>query len=240
VDQPHDPRRYDVVICDLRRPVCYNSEVWLAAGRADSAYGEATAPPESYRRVSGALSPTFLLIRRDRMRVTAGRNFVGDDVLDAVTNAGLQVILFLNPEWIRHLGEEFPDWVALAWKFQKANVRKPAPDPVLKAALPEIESSLPLKSPLREQIVAGPLARSVAEISWDFNLTSAFQRRASGCRGRSLVGTRSGQSFSHLVRTGGPGRGAVWALPPFRDNTAVVRLLVSRLDRLNSIRVDAA
>jgi hypothetical protein len=232
VNQPYDPRVYDAVICDLRRPVCYNNELWLSAGQAPASYSERTAPGEAYRRISGRLVPTFQLIRRVHMRVAAGRHFGGEDVLDAVTGFDRQMLLFLNPEWIRHLGEEFPDWVALAWKFQKANARKATPDAALKAVLPEVDLSLPVRLPLREQIVAGPLARSVAEISWDFELLSGFEKRSSGARSRSIIGSQTGQSFGQLVRTNPSGRGAIWALPCFSDNALAARLFVSRLGSL--------
>jgi len=240
LDQPYDPRGYDFVVCDLRRPTCFDNESWIAAGRSIESYAEMKGPGETYQRVAGRLVPSFQLIRRDRMRKGAGRHFNGDDVLDAVTNSGTQVILFLNPEWIRHLDEEFPDWVALAWKFQKANARKVYSDRVLKAVLPEIDAAIPLRLPLREQIVAGPLARSVAEISWDFELVSSFQKRTFGCRSRSLVGTPTSQCFGQMVRTGSSDNGAIWALPRFKDNTAAARLLVSRLDSVSLRRIDAA
>ena len=234
VDQPFDPRSYDAIVCDLRRPVCYNHELWKAAGQTPTSYCERTAPAEAYRRVSGRLVPTFQLIRREHMRVAPGRHFCGEDVLEAVTRFGSHMLLFLNPEWISHIGAEFPDWVALAWKFQKANARKVVPDAALKAVLPEIDSSLPLKVPVREQIVAGPLARSLAEISWDFELLSGYEKGNSGCQSRSLIGTQTGQSFGQLVHTGLPGRGAIWTVPPFSDNVHAARLFVSRLSALGS------
>jgi hypothetical protein len=221
--QPHPPHEFDVVVCDLRCAACYDSRKW-GPGQNDNFNCTVEASPrEGYTRSrDGELRPFFRLVHRGHIVKALPHSFTGAHVLTAIVEAGTQFVLFLNPEWIRHLNYEFPDWVGLGWGFAQTVANQVIGTSLLIKALPEYGSAFVPELPLKFQIVHGPSSpgdrygpRCANPTTWGYEILATNVIK---------------QVFGQVVTLG---RGRVWLLPPFANNAAVLVSLLSDLDRLS-------
>jgi hypothetical protein len=141
--------------------------------------------------------------------------FGPSDVLTAVSRAAVPLLIFLNPEWIRHVLHDSPDYCKLSWSFSRTSATKFSVAEELAQFLPDITALLDL--PLTYKIASGPTTRG--------------SRPAAEARlqAKPLLYNAVGDVFAQVVTMN---MGTVWVLPRFQDNGLVAARFGMLLPRL--------
>lgn len=211
----HPPHEYDLLICDLRHPACFDVTYW-GPGKNDNfrCKIEKELQDVSVRYTDGRTRPKFEIIHPSQMPPRPVGTFGPAEVYTAVDKAGLPFILFLNAEWLRHVGYSSPNFSEVSWRFERTKASKLQTSPVMdrmRVALDDVsEFAIPL----------------------EFAIAESAHRQGVGARSHyktiPLVTNAVSQVFGEVVILE---RGAIWAIPPFLDNA---RFCVSLLDRFDA------
>ena len=112
------PHEVDLVICDLTRPACYDSN-WWGPGRNDNFQCTVVPdPPIAWKRIAdGREVPRYQIVHRSQMLTVPPHTFGAGDVHRAVSRAGVPLLFMLNPEWQAHVSYDSPDVSGLVWRF---------------------------------------------------------------------------------------------------------------------------
>ena len=109
-NMPHPPHEYDLIICDLRQPACFDRTHW-GPGKNDNY--QCTIEKElkdiHYQTEQGA-KPVYEIIHEGQIPRAPVGSFEPIDIFNAVRVAGVPLILFLNKEWIRHIAIKSPNF----------------------------------------------------------------------------------------------------------------------------------
>lgn len=216
----HPPHEHDVLICDLRRPACFDVTYW-GPGKNDNFRCKIEKEIEdvSVWYSDGRTRPKFEIIHPSQMPPRPGGTFGPTEVFTAVHKAGLPFILFLNREWLRHVGYRSPNFSDVWWSFERTKATKLQTSPVMDQVLAALGDVPEL---------AIPLEFSIAE--------SAHQQ---GPRARRrfatmpLVANAVSQVFGEVVILE---RGAIWAMPQFLDNARFCVTLLERFDAFLAVQ----
>ena len=102
---PYPPHEFDLIACDLHRPACYDVTYW-GPGKNDNyrCKIETEISDISVQYSNGRTRPKFEIIHPQQMPPRPGGTFGPSDVFTAANKAGVPFILFLNKEWLRHVG----------------------------------------------------------------------------------------------------------------------------------------
>lgn len=225
--QPYPPHEYDAVVSDLIKPACYDAD-WWGPHKNDNMHCKIVEKPtEKYIRRDGQLTPKFKLIHSGQIVQVGSHNFTGADVLSAVRKAGTNAFLFLNPEWIRHLSYEFPDWLHLGFQLERTVANVVHSTKALQLVLPEFGTDISFKLPLRYFVTYGPLFGT-----HDGRPRCIRDKNTTTCGDTPLVLNSVDQAFCRAAKFE---RGSVWALPQFKNNADAMILLLSRLPVLGDV-----
>lgn len=211
----HPPHEYDLLICDLRRPACFDVTYW-GPGKNDNFHCkiEKDIQDVSVRYNHGHTSPKFEIIHPSQMPPRPVGTFGPTEVFTAVDKAGLPFILFLNAEWLRHVGYSSPNFSEVWWKFERTKATKLQTSPVMDRILAALDDVSEFALPL------------------EFAIAESTHRQGVGARSHfktiPLVTNAVSQVFGEVVILE---RGALWAIPQFLDNA---RFCVSLLDRFDA------
>lgn len=210
------PHEVDLILCDLRKPACFDSD-WWGPGRNDNFQCTIVPnPPVVWKRVHDRLLPRFKIIQESQMGPRPPRSFGALEIHRAISRAGVPLLIMLNPEWLQHAGHYSPNLADVVWRFDLTKAEQVEVTDPLVTAFPEIEKDLRFVRPLLYEIAEGPLqcVGSAAEAHMTV---------------RAVVANAVGQQFGQVVEIG---KGVIWALPKIEDNAGFIVLAASRIDAL--------
>ncbi len=210
------PHEYDLMVCDLKKPACFDSADWGPYGKNNNLRCELldAVSDVAYLR-NGRLHYRHLVIQETQLPRVIPGTFGPDDVLRAIKDGGIPFFLFLNDNWVKR-ADSFPNFFNLSWAFKRTIATRISTDKILTDRLPELDS-LRIAIPLQNAISEGPVARPSAKY---VSLTKF-----------PLVTNSVGDVFGQLVTLGS---GNIWLLPPFKDNVLVITRIASNLTAFKS------
>jgi hypothetical protein len=214
------PHEFDLLICDLRRPACYDVTHW-GHGMNDNFHCkiEKEVSDTSVRYSDGRTRPKFEIIHTQQMPSRPVGTFGPTEIFTAVSKAGVPFILFLNKEWLCHVGYRVPNFCDVWWQFNRTKATK-----VQTSALMDMVLAAAGKGPE----LALPFEFSIAKGA---HRQDAFAQ--SQFRTMPLVSNAVSQVFGEVVILE---RGAIWAMPQFLDNARFCVALLERFEEFLSIQ----
>ena len=214
------PNEVDLMVCDLRRPACFDSREWGAIGKNNQFFCK-ILPQEmvgnQFRVHNGRRIPLYKLIYESQLGKQIPGTFGAKDVNSAIVRGGIPFLLFLNQEWLSKI-DIFPNWFDTRWTFLPTAATQVEIGPPLSTLLPEIQTGARLKLAIQHRIENGPL---FSQMPPPF-VTSV----------KALVTNNVGHTFGQFVRMG---NGSVWLLPSTHRNIEIIQLVASRLERLQRL-----
>src|SRR5581483_12253889 len=134
----HAPHEFDLLVCDLRKPACFDNTFW-GPGKNDNYRCKIETPTQGtgawYRGREGILRSKFEIIHPTQMPPRAPGTFGPSDILTAVSKGGVPFLLFLNKEWLRHVGYYSPDFCNVSWTFEQTRATKLSITEIMKRIL---------------------------------------------------------------------------------------------------------
>src|SRR5271165_3622943 len=153
------PNEADLIVCDLRRPACFDSTDW-GPGRSNDNFNCKIIP---YDNVSNSFS-----VRDDRLHALhrliyesqLGKQIPGTfgpkEVNRAIVGGGVPFLLFLNGEWLSRM-ETFPNWLDVKWSFLPTHASEVEIVEPIPMVLPELGKEIKFKFAIQNRIEKGPL-----------------------------------------------------------------------------------
>jgi hypothetical protein len=221
------PQDFDLILCDLRTPACYDQNKWGPYGGNDN-YKCTVVPPEELswepRLIRyGVSTPVIeqyryhLISETQIVHMNPSSPFGPDDVRRAIALGGVPVVIFLNPEWMLRAGGDFPAFVGLQWQVGKANTSRIAVlDPLESLVLgwqPQLEITLPVRCMLR----SGPTVPLRVE-------------QKLYLEARPIVVDKVASVLGQVVRCG---KGIVWMMPATTNNAEAACQFAADTDALS-------
>jgi hypothetical protein len=99
-EQPHPPHEFEAIICDLKKPACFDGTHWGPGANNNTQCKIVEKPTDQMILQSGSSVPRFKLIQGQQIKTLGRANFDGHAVLNAVIRGGSHVFLMYNPEWV--------------------------------------------------------------------------------------------------------------------------------------------
>lgn len=212
--QPYPPHEFEAVVCDLKKPACFDSLDWGPGASNNNFQCKLVDQPTDQRIIqSGSSVPRYKLIQGQQIKEIGHSNFDGHAVLNAAVRAGTHVFLMLNSEWAKHISWSFPNFIGLSWALARTVANKVSLRTPLNSLLNDTER-LSLRLPLQ------------------FSMTPATARQEAfkGLIASSPLATNAvDQMFGQLVTTP---KGTLWILPAFEDSP---KAILSALKNLHQI-----
>lgn len=117
----HPP--HDLIVCDLLKPACFDVTYW-GPGKNDNfrCRIEETVEDISLQHRDSRPRPKFEIIHPSQMPPGPVGTFTPKDVFTAVSKGGVPFILFLNKDWLRHVGYSSPNFSDVCWN---SDVQRP-------------------------------------------------------------------------------------------------------------------
>lgn len=217
------PHEYDLMVCDLKKPACFDSTDWGPYGKNDNTRCELVEAVSNvaYLR-NGQLHYMHRLIQEGQLPPVIPGTFGPDDVLRAIKDGGIPFFLFLNDEWVKRIGW-FPNFFNLSWTFKRTIATRIAVDRILIDRLSELGANIRIAIPLQNVISEGPRPR----ISRERVSFTSFP----------LVTNSVRDVFGQLVVIGS---GNIWLLPTLEDNVLAITRIASNLSAFRSAVVVSA
>ncbi|HTW83087.1 MAG TPA: toll/interleukin-1 receptor domain-containing protein [Candidatus Sulfotelmatobacter sp.] len=207
------PQDFDLIVCDLRKPACFDSTRWGMTGNSNFNCtiipGDQLNWDSRLAAINGA-PPTREVVHRliyetQIERMSAPSAFGPNDIRQAIALAGIPAIIFLNPEWVlRTGGHVFPAFVGLGWATGMTEARKFSVLNPLAALISSWDPPLAITNPIRCMLRSGP----------EIPLRA---RQGDYLEAQSIVVDRVDSALGQLVRCG---KGLVWMIPATDDNAA--------------------
>lgn len=221
---PAVPHEFDLIVCDLRRPACYDMKRW---GLGNDNYHVEVVP---YPEVSGEVisrpttsfgtvqyQPRFRLIDEMQIEKASGEVVGPPEVFRAITVAGVPAVLFLNPEWLSRIVVGFPSFLGLTWIVKPTRATLFQMNNLLRTTFGELGTAIELRLPLQCAVENGPFVeRPIGRHMKDHPLTESLP----------LLTNAVDETFAQYSRYG---KGAVWLLPATLNNAEVARLAAERV-----------
>jgi hypothetical protein len=216
------PQDFDLIVCDLRRPACFDRTKWGPYGGNDN-YKCAIVPPDQvtwdYDLVSRNGKPPekeyrHRLIYETQIEQMNGPSPFGpNDIRQAIAVGGVPAFIFLNREWVwRTGGYSFPDFVGLQWETGETNATRFSVLEPLVGVTTDWDPPLSVLNPVRCMLRSGP------------KIPARVQQKDS-LHAEPIVVDRIGSILGQWVQYG---NGGVWLLPATNDNAAVARNFADR------------
>jgi TIR domain len=221
------PQDFDLIVCDLRQPACFDHSKWGPYSGNDNykcniiPAGELNWDTQLFIRHPGGPPKKELLHRLiyetqiERMNMPSP--FGPTEIRQAISMAGVRALIFLKPEWVlRTGGHEFPSFVGMRWNTAETRANKySVADPLLTLCAPwavPLDIARPIRCELRS------------------NGSDSLGVKPPDLRSTPIVVDRMGASLGQYVEFG---KGAIWLLPATHDNAT------TSLQLANSILVGA-
>ncbi len=216
----HPPHEFDLLICDLRRPACFDTTYW-GPGKNDNYHCKIEKLVEDIclHDTQGNPRPKFEIIHPSQMLPRSVGTFGPTEVFTAVNTGGIPFVLFLNKEWLRHVRYSSPNFSDVWWNFERTKATKLSITPTMDKVLSNLDGVAELAVPL------------------EFAIAQSAHRQ--GVRARNpfvtvpLVTNAVSQVFGEAVILE---KGAIWAMPPFHDNATICVKLLDRFEWFLSIQ----
>lgn len=206
------PHEYDLMVCDLRKPACFDSQDW-GPGRNDNFHCKLvdTLSDQAYLR-NGELRYKHTIIQEGQLPAIIPGTFGPGNVLQAISDGGVPFFLLLNDEWVKRVAYWFPNFFNLSWHFRRTVATQIKIDPILSDRIAGLGTTIKISLPLRNAIADRPKGRTGASYS---SLTSF-----------PLVTNAVKDVFGQVVSVGS---GNIWLLPPFEDSVLAICSIASNL-----------
>ncbi len=217
----HPPHECDVIVVNLTKPICYDNELWGKGN--DNFRFEPVSLPTDERIVSRYLHgpqesyPRYRLVHEGQLsRRFSPSKFQQSDVLRAVQEGAVPLLLFLNSAWTRHTTpDSFPNLFGLEWRIEETIANRVTIKGELARIFPELGEGIPLCLPLMSKLARGP-----------------FRYGDRGeLTGVETVVNAVGDRFGQTVRFG---YGTIWIIPECKDNLAMTQLFTDRVDEVRA------
>lgn len=217
---PHPPHEFDLMVCDLRRPACFDTTYW-GPGMNDNYQCKIAKSIQEiwYRDRQGNLRPKFEIIHPSQMPSRSPGTFGSTDIFTAVSKGGIPFILFLNKEWLRHVHYRSPDFCSLSWSFERTKATKLAITTIMDRVLAALDYDAKLALPIEFSIVESSYRPGVHAKNPFITIP--------------LVTNAISQVFGEVVALD---KGAIWAVPAFEDNAGFCVRLLEKLDSFLTIQ----
>jgi TIR domain len=214
------PNEVDLIVCDLRRPACFDSTDW-GPGRSNSSFKCKIIPYEkisnSFQVRGDRLHALHPLIYETQLGKQIPGTFGPKEVNRAIVEGSVPFLLFLNGEWLCRM-EMFPNWLDVKWSFLSTSATKVDVVEPIPTVLPEPGREIKFKLAIQNRIEKGPLFSRMPPL---------FATSVS-----ALVKNNIGDVFGQFVKMG---KGQVWLLPATHQNVDVIELFASRLDKVRGL-----
>ena len=218
----HPPHEFDLLVCDLRKPACFDKTFW-GPGKNDNYRCKIEKPIEGagawYLDRGGILRSKFEIIHSTQMPAAPPGSFGPPDILTAVSKGGIPFVLFLNKEWLRHVGYYSPDFCNVSWTFQRTKATKLSITNTMARVLEILDSAGKFALPVEFSITGTAFPSDLSAMNSSLTIP--------------LVTNSISQVFGEVV---GLGKGAIWATPAFEDNAKVCVSLLERFDSFLDIQ----
>lgn len=210
---PNPPQDFDLIVCDLRRPACFDATKWGPYG-GNSNFKCAVLSGDDVNWESRWVSQGYNSPPREELRhqllyetqiehMSPGSPFGPKDVFRAIALAGVPALLFLNHEWaLRTDGYSFPAFVGLRWTTAETSAVKFRTLPPLSQMVSQWSAPLEITVPVRCLVKGAPECR--------------YKDVVSNIGTESIVTDRVGDALGQLVRCG---QGAIWLFPRTNSNS---------------------
>lgn len=208
------PHEVDVIVCDLKRPACFDAFDW-GPGSGNDNFRCKVIPWESvsdtYRQIGNRISAQHQVIRESQLPKVIPGTFGPKDVQRAIFAAGIPFLLMLNEEWLSHT-DIVPNWVDVSWDFRRTSASQLEVSDPLSSVFPEFGREITLKLVLQHAIWKGPqLYNNVIKTTM------------------TVVRNSVGDVFGQVVRLG---RGSIWLIPQTHGNHEFAELFAARCDKV--------
>jgi predicted nucleotide-binding protein len=211
------PNEVDLIVCDLRRPGCFDVSDWGPQG-ANNNFDCRLLPYEqadpSFTVSGGLRSARFQVIRESQLGDAIPGTFGPSDVNRAIREVGIPFLLFLNSGWLDRISS-FPNWTNLTWNFRPTAASQIELVEPLPSLLPELNREIKFKLVVRHGLNSGPKS-----------LQKSSPHSVLGCE---IVRNNVGDIFGQLVRLG---KGTLWLIPETDQNVDVIGLFAARLEKI--------
>jgi hypothetical protein len=218
--QPHPPHEFEIIICDLKKPACYDAMNWGPGGNDNYQCTIVKSTTDETYTQSGSSVPRYKLVHGKQIREIGPKNFDGHAVLNAVVQAGSHVLLMYNPEWARHVSWSFPNFAGLSWTPIKTIANKAIILPPLESILSKTTTPPQITFPIQYSM-SQPYARAEA-------LKASIKTHP-------LVTNTVGEHFGQLVTTS---KGSIWIVPRFENNSAFLEAAIASLKQFSQIPIE--
>lgn len=224
------PWDVEAIICDLRRPTYFDRGHWgPGTGNDNFQFVPVTqVTDERIYYTSGESMPRYQLPSDWQIEGRHGERrpsgtFGPEDVLRAISTAGVPFILFLNPEWIAHIAQRSPNFFGVSWKFKSTTAYRVETCDEFCRIVPEANGGpLSWQQPLQFTFASDGQLESSSQTP--VNLREIYEW--------PLVTNAVGDRFGIVMRLS---RGRVWLLPPCADNAALADIMTNRLRDLQAM-----
>jgi hypothetical protein len=113
------PHECDLIVCDLKKPACFDSTDWGPGGRNDNYRCALVDVVSNHAQLrDGHLRYKHRLIQETQLPPIIPGTFGPNDVFRAIRDAGIPFFLFLNDEWVKR-AVWFPNLFNLSWTFKR-------------------------------------------------------------------------------------------------------------------------
>lgn len=214
------PHEVDLIICDLKRPACFDRKNWGPNGGNDNFRCKIIPQEElnnTFYVTNNRRHAQHTLVYKSQLGKPIPGSFGPKDVNRAILEGGIPLLVFLNQEWVSR-AEEFPNWVDIDWSFLPTSATQVEIHDFLKNVLPELGQEIKFRFAIQHKIEKGPL------------FESNFPRHLMSVT--SIVKNKVGDVFGQLVRMG---KGTAWLIPGTHQNVDIVQLFASRLDAADKV-----
>jgi len=210
------PHEFDFIICDIKKPACFDRRKW-GPGQNDNFHcvieKEQDITDETYLDTNHRLNPRYQIIKDSQVICSESPNFNVGDVYKAIYTGGKTGIMFLNPDWVKHVSYISPDIFGIRYEFSSTIANKFYFTDRIKELIPEIEKNLSLNLPLKCFISKGPL---------DYK-GYPYPNAGLNINYYSIVTNNIHQVFGQLCKFG---KGLIYVLPEFINNSQTIDYII--------------
>lgn len=215
------PHEFEAIVCDLREPACYDSLDW-GPGRNDNFRCKIVkAIPLLAQLLDGQSRPRYRIIEATQLPKLARGMFGPADLLRAVGEAGIPIFFFLNPEWLRHVSFESPNFFGIRWRFNPTRAIEFSVAKPLAQLLAKFDGPVSFRTPIQYEIAHAP----------------RFTEKPNFAQWFPLLTNTVNQVFGQILQVG---KGYIWSIPACHDNAALIGQALNRLREFKAGRIAAA
>jgi predicted nucleotide-binding protein len=218
---PVAPHEYDLMVCDLKKPACFDLTRWGPGGNNNQHCTIVDAVSDEVLRQGDEFRFKYQLIQESQLPSIMPGTFGPKDVLRAVKEAGVPFVLFLNDQWVKRVSSWFPNFLELVWEIKRTKATHIDVSSILSDRLLGYGTMLNISVPLQNAISAGPRPR---HSHLPISLVPV-----------PLIKNSVKEVFGQVATFG---LGNIWVLPPFNDNGLVVNQIASNLESFKSAIAD--